>query len=286
MAVLFALLSALAYAGASVLQQRAAREVPQEHALRLALLWRLFRRPLWLAGTAADWVGFGFQAAALGLGSLLVVQPLLCTGLLFALPIGAAWARRRLSRRDWFAAIALCAGLAGFLIVGEPTAGRDFASLEAWLLAAAVLGPIIAGCAIAAMRTTNTARAVLLAIATAVLYSLTAVLTKSAVVELGQVLDVFLTSWEPYVGVGAALFGLVLNQSAFQAGELEASLPILTAVEPIVASILGVTMLGEQIRANGAAEWSIVVASIVVMVGAIVSLAHAAARVEEALPTG
>lgn len=283
MAILFALLSALAYAAASVLQQRVAREVPEKHALRLGLLWRLIRRPMWLAGTAADWLGFGFQAAALGLGTLLLVQPLLCTGLLFALPLAAAWAGRRLSRNDWFAAVALTAGLAVFLLVGEPGDGKDFASTRAWLVAAAVLGPIIAGCAIAAMRTRNTARAVLLAIATAVLYSMTAVLTKSAVVELSRGLDVFFTSWEPYVGAAAAILGLVLNQSAFQAGELEASLPILTAVEPFIASILGVTMLGELIQASGALEWSLVAASVVVMVGSIVALARAAARVETAL---
>ena len=59
--------------------------------MRPSLLLRLVRRPMWLAGTAADWSGFGLQALALGMGSILVVQPLLCTGLLFALPIGAAW---------------------------------------------------------------------------------------------------------------------------------------------------------------------------------------------------
>src|SRR4029077_10991795 len=104
MAVVLALLSALAYAGASVLQQRAAREVPEELALRPGLLGRLIRRPMWLAGTASDWAGVGVQGAALGLGSILVVQPLLSTGLLFALPLSAAWNGRRLGARDWAAA--------------------------------------------------------------------------------------------------------------------------------------------------------------------------------------
>ena len=63
--------------------------------MRPGLLWRLIQRPMWLLGTLADWSGFGLQAIALGLGSLIVVQPLLCTGLLFALPLGAAWQGRR-----------------------------------------------------------------------------------------------------------------------------------------------------------------------------------------------
>lgn len=282
MAVVLALLSALAYAGASVLQQRAAREVPEELALRPGLLGRLIRRPMWLAGTASDWAGFGLQAAALGLGSILVVQPLLSSGLLFALPLSAAWAGRRLSGSDWTAAGALTIALVVFLLVGEPSAGEDFASGFAWVVAGVTLGAVIIGCSVAAMRARGTRRAILLALATAVLYSLTAVLTKSAVARLSDGLGAFVTSWEPYVGAATALVGLVLNQSAFQAGELEASLPILTVVEPLIASVLGVLMLNEELQAHGVAQWTAVVLAVVVMIAGVIVLARSAARIETA----
>jgi drug/metabolite transporter (DMT)-like permease len=282
MAVLFALLSAVAFAVASVLQQRAARDVPEEHSMRPGLIWRLIRRPMWLAGTVADWIGFGFQALALGVGSLIVVQPLLCTGLLFALPVGAAWQGRRLARVDWISAIALSVGLAAFLVVGAPTHGKDFASTHAWVVTALVLGPVILGCVLAGMRTRNTARAVLLALATALLYSATAVLTKSAVTELGSGLDTFFTSWEPYAGVAAGAVALLLNQSAFQAGDLQASLPTLTAVEPIVGSVLGFLMLDELLTATGALEWTVVVVAALVIVVAVVALSVSAAGNEHA----
>jgi drug/metabolite transporter (DMT)-like permease len=282
MAVVFALLAAAAYAAASVLQQRAAREVPHELSMRLGLLWRLIRRPMWLLGTVADWTGFALQAVALGVGSLIVVQPLLCTGLLFALPVGAAWQGRRLSRVDWLGAVALSVGLAVFLVVGNPTEGKDFASTHAWVLAAVVIGPAIAICTIAAMRTRNTARAVLLALATALLYSLTAVLTKSAITELGEGLEAFFTSWEPYAVVAGGALALLLNQSAFQAGDLQASLPTLTAVEPIVGSVLGFLMLDELLTASGTWEWLAVVVSALAIVGAVVALSISAARYEDA----
>jgi drug/metabolite transporter (DMT)-like permease len=283
MPVVLALASAVAFALASVLQQRAARDVPESLALRPGLLWRLFRRPMWLAGTAADLSGFGLQAMALGLGSLIVVQPLLCTGLLFALPIGAAWQGRRLGPREWIAATALSGGLAVFLVIGDPTEGKDFASTHAWVLAAAVIGPAIVICTVAAMRTRNTARAALLALATALVYSLTAVLTKSAVTELGEGLGAFFTSWEPYVGVALSAVALLLNQSAFQAGELEASLPTLTAAEPVVGSVLGYLMLDELLTASGAAEWVAVVASAVTIIVAVVALSIFAAQHESQL---
>jgi uncharacterized membrane protein YeaQ/YmgE (transglycosylase-associated protein family) len=146
-----------------------------------------------------------------------------------------------------------------------------------------VLGPVIAACTIAAMRTRNTPRAVLLALATTLIYSLTAVLTKSAVTELGEGLGAFVTSWEPYAGLVAGAVALLLNQSAFQAGALQASLPTLTAGEPVVGSLLGFLMLGELLTASGPFEWTLVVLSAVVTIGAVVVLSVSAARFEEAI---
>ena len=51
-------------------------------------------------------VGFALQAAALGLGSVLLVQALLVTSLLFALPIHAYPRHRRLTRWEWMWAAA------------------------------------------------------------------------------------------------------------------------------------------------------------------------------------
>src|SRR4051794_17337199 len=53
MVVVFTLAAACLYALASVLQHRAASEVPPEHSLRLSLLRRLVARPMWLGGKAA-----------------------------------------------------------------------------------------------------------------------------------------------------------------------------------------------------------------------------------------
>jgi drug/metabolite transporter (DMT)-like permease len=285
MAVLLALLAAVGYAVASVLQHHAARDQPDELALRPGLLWRLVQRPQWLLGTAADVAGFGLQAAAIGLGSLVVVQPLLCTGLLFALPLSAAWQGRRLERRDWLAAAALSVALAVFLVVGDPSDGKDFATTRAWIVAAAILGPAIVVCLVAALRTRHTARAVLFALATALLYSVTAVLTKAAVTELGDGIDVFLTSWEPYVGIALGVGALLVNQSAFQAGDLQASLPTLTAAEPIVGSVLGLVMLDELITATGALEWTAVIVAALVIVGSVIVLSISTARAEEPVAT-
>jgi hypothetical protein len=67
-----------------------------------------------------------------------------------------------------------------------------------------------------------------------------------------------------------------VQQSAFQAGPLGASLPAATVGEPVVAAALGVTVLGERLRAGGA-EWVLVAVLVVAMGAATVALARSAA---------
>jgi drug/metabolite transporter (DMT)-like permease len=66
-------------------------------------------------------VGLGLHAFALHVGALAVVQPLLVLGVLFALPLQRRLNRERIRRVELLWALALVAGLGGFLIVA--TAG-------------------------------------------------------------------------------------------------------------------------------------------------------------------
>src|SRR6266566_9014384 len=116
MPVLAALGAALLYALASVLQQRAAGEAPAERSLRLRLLVGLIARPMWVIGILADGAGFVLQFVALDHGSLVLVQPLLVSGLLFALPLGAFLSRSALRPADWLGAALVVTGLSVFLI--------------------------------------------------------------------------------------------------------------------------------------------------------------------------
>jgi hypothetical protein len=111
LAVLLAVAGSAAFAVAAVTQQRAAARLAVGRAFDPAVLARLARRPAWLAGLAAVIAGFGLQAAALGLGRLVVIEPVLASGLLFALVLAARRERRALSRAEWVAALAVVDGL-------------------------------------------------------------------------------------------------------------------------------------------------------------------------------
>ena len=81
-------------------------------------------QPLWLGGIACDIIAVGLQVLALHLGSLSVVQPLLITGLLFALILRPRVEHHRISRRQLSWAVVLTAALAGFLLLA--TSGHFF----------------------------------------------------------------------------------------------------------------------------------------------------------------
>jgi hypothetical protein len=278
LAAVLALLAAALFAVAAAVQQRSAAAVPDDRA-GAELMLTLVRRPLWWLGSLADVGGYAAQAAAPGLGSLLLVQPLLVTSLLFALPLGARWAGRRLRRSDRAWSVLLAAALAVFVVSGEPTAGLDRAGLREWLPTAVVLGLVLGGCLVGAAVRRGTTRAVLLAVATGVLYGLAAALTKGVVSLLDDGVVALLTSWETYGLAVALAAGTLLQQSAFQAGDLGASLPAVTVGEPVVAVGFGVAVLHEQLHADGA-EWALVAGLVVVMVAATVALARSAARAQ------
>jgi hypothetical protein len=65
----------------------------------------------------------------------------------------------------------------------------------------------------------------------------------------------------------------VFQQSAFRASTLTASLPAMTVAEPVVASVLGVTVLGERLDTPGP-QMFILVAAVVAVVIATTALAR------------
>jgi drug/metabolite transporter (DMT)-like permease len=272
-AIVLAIAAGFSYAVASVLQQRVAAEEAPELSLRLGLLVALVKRPIWLLGLVVDGVAYGFEAAALALGSIIVVQPLLVTGLLWALPLATIGNAGKVTRREWIPAIALVLGLAVFVTVGDPGGGRSQASGLAWVLTAVGLSVPITLAVLAARGAAPGRRAALLAFAAGCAYGLTAALTKATLDLVGNDGWGAFTHWQPYALVAAGVVGFVLNQSAFQAGHLAASLPAMAITDPIVGSVVGLTLFGESLGATSPAALAATGIAVVVMVVATISLA-------------
>ncbi|HEX5144973.1 MAG TPA: DMT family transporter [Mycobacterium sp.] len=250
--VALALTAALCAAIGIVVRQLATQHVPAEHGMSPVMVSALMRNKLWWAGTGSAVAGYIFQALALTFGSLLMVQPLLVSSLLFALPLSARAAHQRVTRAEWGWAILLTVGLAVFVLVGHPREGHFQPTPQVWLGVAAVCLPLIVGCIIGAVRTLATPRAVLLAVAVGVMFGLVALLTKLCThrFHTGGPVAV-LTSPALYLLVLVAIVGTVLQQSAFHADSLQTSVPTMLVLEPVVAVLLGVLVLGEELTVHG-----------------------------------
>ena len=276
-AALLALGAAFFIAIGDVIHQRSAHEVTNEPVSHLGLFTRLLRDRQWWLGSLVAAAGFALQAAALGLGSVLLVQALLVTSLLFALPINARLTHRRVTRWEWMWAALLAGAVALIVTVGNPTAGQSRASFETWTAVIAVLGPAVVLCLVGARIWSGSVSAVLLAVVSGALWGVFAVLTKGVVdrLDVSSLAGIWglLRTPELYAWALVGIAGTAFQQSSFRAGSLTASLPTMTVAEPMVASVLGVVVLGETMR-PGDAGWFTLVVAVVVMVAATAALAR------------
>ena len=222
-----ALGAAFCYAASNVIEQRKASSAPPETSLRIALLWYLARQPIWWMGIGVDLGGFGLQVLALGLGTLVFVQPLLVASLLFSLVLGALVGTLRLTRADVGWAVVFMASLSIFLVVAAPSGGVDQRDLRAWALPLALVAALVLGALGLSHRLAGGYRAAAMAAAAGMTFGVSSTLMKSFAHLLGDVgvAGTLLHHWEPYALGAVVAAGFLILQSAFQAGDLRAALP-------------------------------------------------------------
>lgn len=254
LSVTAALAAGAAFAVGSVLQQNAARQAPASVSLSWRLLVDLAKRRQWQIGITSDFGSFGLQAVALAFGPLALVQPLIVvTGLLVAVPLAVRWRGHRLGRQEWAGTISVGVGLACFLAAASPSEGLPQATFDRWILILIAVGGFMALGILTGRAVRGPLRASAYGFAAGAAFGLLAALTKASTHLLGQGASVFFSSWQPYAMAFVAVSGAIVQQSAFQAGPLPASLPIMDAMEPTVAVLIGVFAFGETVSTSPSA---------------------------------
>ncbi|MCM2410892.1 DMT family transporter [Streptomyces sp. RKAG290] len=248
--VLFAVLTALSNGAASVLQRRAALNVPDSEAMRVSLIGHLLRQKVWLAGIALVVVAAVCQAVALATGPIAVVQPIFVIELPATLLMAGFVMRVRLPRAVWFSVAAVTAGLALGMASAAPGGGTATVHGAAWIPALLLTGLFEAALIAGALATRGNPRAALLGLAAAAGYALTAALMKDAMARLsdGDGVVALLGSWQLYATATAGVGALFLLQNALQAGTLVAVQPCLTLGDAMISVLYGVTLFGEELR--------------------------------------
>jgi drug/metabolite transporter (DMT)-like permease len=275
LAVVFALLSALTIAWGTVLRHQTAEQTSgdPDDAHRSPLLAAVMR-PKWWGGLLCAATGYALQIVALGFGTLLVVQPILVLSLMFTLPLSAKFDGRRVSRPEMFWAGLLTVAVGVLVIMGRPLPGRSVPDLDAWIIALGVGVVGLAAVCWAAGRRPDNQKALLLGLVTGAVMGYVAVLSK-AVVDIFTTDGVhgLVTSWEIYGLITGATVGTGIQQLSFNAGALKNSLPAMTIAEPVVAFILGYTLLGEKFQVHGTG-WLVMAAALAAMIVGTVVLSR------------
>ena len=285
MAAVLALVAAFLFALAATLQQKGALSLPEFSVRSPKSILRLAGETMWLAGTAALLVGYVFQAAALDRGLLSIIQPLLVTTVVFALPLGYLLTKQSVGRREVLGSVVIVFGLALFALYGDPAGGRENAPGVVWASASAVLVAISASLVVFGRRGGLTIKAAVYGTVAGILFGLSASLTKPTLEYLHAGLDELFTHWEPYALAVAGVLGFALQQVSLATGKLAPSVATVSVANPVVSILIGIFLLDERLSRPA---WHVVVACVglaLALVGAVVIALRQADEAEQRVPS-
>jgi drug/metabolite transporter (DMT)-like permease len=258
LAAVLALLSAASFALAATLWQRASTGLEGVSFRHPRSFVNLLTEKVWALGLAAQIAGVVLQGAALDRGRVSIVQPLLVTTVIWAIPLGHFLAGQRILRREVLGAGIIVVGLAIFASLGDPAAGVDDAPASDWIASILVIALASGALLMFANRGSLTLKAAMYGTAAGVLYGLSATLMKPVVEHLHSDGWGVLGTWELWVMVAAGLIGFLLQQISLSTGALVTSVATVSVTNPVVSVMLGALILQE--RLDNTPSWHAVAA--------------------------
>lgn len=251
LSVILALLAAMLFALAATLWQRAALSlegVSVRHPLSFLVLLTQW---VWLLGLAAQIIGVALQAAALDRGRVSIIQPLLVTTVIWALPLGYYLTHQVIGRREVIGAAIIIVGLAGYGSFGDPAAGVDDAPGADWTASIIVIALACVALLLFANRGTLTTRAAVLGAIAGMLYGLSATLMKPVTENLHtDGLGDVIAGWEFWVWITAGIVGFLFQQLSLATGKLVPSVATVSVANPLISVLLGALVLQETLDKN------------------------------------
>lgn len=219
---------------------------------------RLAASKWWLAGSIALLVGYVVQAIALDHGRLAIIQPLLVSTVVFALPLGYFLTAQEVGRRQIVGAAVVVFGLAMYAIFGDPAGGNENAPNDEWAIALAVVAVACGALYTAARRNDGARQAACYGVVSGILFGVSACLVKPTLEALhdGGVSEV-LSHWEFYAMAISGILAFVIQQISLSAGFLATSVATVSVANPIVSIAIGVLLFDERLSRPA---WHVVVA--------------------------
>ncbi|OMI34304.1 DMT family transporter [Streptomyces sparsogenes] len=266
LSVLLALASAVCYAAGAILQEHVAATTPPRP-------YAALRRGRWWTAVVLNGTGAVLHVLALAYGPLSVVQPLGALTIVFALPMAAVFVRRPVGAAGWRGAVLATAGLAGLLSLSGSSGSRSLADQERVAVAVVTVSAIAVLAVAARCSRRPGVRSVLLAAAAGAAFGVSSVFTKNVTVELEW--DAWASGLPSLAMIGLlAGAGVLLSQASYRGAGLASPLATATVVNPVVATAVGVTALGEHFRHGAPGALLAVVAALVAGTGLVMLTVH------------
>ncbi|WP_326729607.1 hypothetical protein [Streptomyces phaeochromogenes] len=228
LALALSLVSAFCYAAAAVVQERTAAGTAD---LRGTLV-----RGSWWGAVGLNASGALLHVVALRYGPLTLVQPLGALTLVVAVPLGALVARRRTSGTQWRGMALTLVGLTALLVA--TAAGR---APDDTLGTGEVLGVALVAFVVIAVLVRSGLGGLAFAAASGIASGVGSTLAQKLAVGPTPSWSVAVVA---VLTVAFASGGLLLSQKAYRSG-LGGPLALLTLVNPVAASVIGISLLGE-----------------------------------------
>lgn len=268
LAILSALMAALMYASSSVMQHRVARSVDASTG-PVGLIRRLVASKWWVVAKLIGLVAVGFQAVALSQGSLIVVQSVLTSAVVFALVLEARAAHRWPTIAQCSGSLLIIVGVVLIVGLAHPHGNRTHATDLAWAIAS---GSVTVLCALIMWASHSDQLAPagqgrVLAAGAGVAFGLDAAFLKTASTSGYTV-----AAWLGLAGFFTlAGIGNVLIQRAFHITHLASTLPTLTAVETMASVVFGVLLFHERFSRSEVRDTAGALGFVLLAVGVLVS---------------
>lgn len=242
--------------------------------LSFGQLLQLLARPSWVVGTLMLGLAVLFQLTSLGFAPLIVVQPLGVVALVITAVVNARVSRIKLDRHA-IRAIAMCvSGVGIFVAIAAVYAIENEITEIQLLIVLGILGVVTAAFGVAFAFARRHVGAMFYIIGAGVLFGFVATLAKVVINRILNNNFEGLTVVAIVALLASAALGGYFVQTAYSLGSPDLVIAGLTVVDPLIAVLIGVIVLGEASLIPPAFAIVAAVAGVVAILGVLQLAKH------------
>lgn len=217
--------------------------------LSLAQVARLLRRPSWMLGTLMLGLAIACQLAALTFAPLIVVQPLGAIALVITTLLNARISGHKPTQRSIVAIVACVGGIFLFVTIAAMFATETEVTNGQLITILAILAVVLACFAALWIWLRTRMRALFYIMGAGVIYGFVATLAKVVIRRLQAGNFEWLTLLCLVALLAGTAIGAYFVQTAYSSGPPDLVIAGLTVVDPLVAVLIGLIVLGEAAQA-------------------------------------